>query len=77
MGDFNIDLNDLQNLISTSLVENLQHFGFSQKIVSPTRHAKNSVPSFLDNFYANSKLIAESGNVTLNITHGSRMKFWN
>ena len=68
MGDLNIDLNDEQNPNSTSLIENLLHFGLSQKIVDPTRHAKNNPSTLIDHIYTNSDSIREAGNITLNIS---------
>ena len=63
IGDFNIDLADLENVNASSLVENLQ-----QKIKNPTRHAKNKNSSLIHHIYTNSEHAHESGCITLNIS---------
>ena len=68
LGNFNIDLTDPQSQNALYLVENLQHYGLLQTIEDPTRHGKNSHPSLIDHVYTNSKIILESGNITLNIS---------
>ena len=68
MGDINVNLSDLQNLNAITLVENLQHYGFAQKITDSTRHAKNNRSSLIDHIYTNSDKIQEAGNITLNIS---------
>ena len=68
LGDFNVDLDDIHNPNAVTLVENFLQLGLSQKIVNPTRHAKNRKPSLIDHIYTDSKCIQDAGNVTLNIS---------
>ena len=68
MGNFIIDITDSQNENSKSLLENLQQFGFSQKINTPTRFGKNNRPSLIDHVYTNSEHISDASTVSLNIS---------
>ena len=68
MGDFNIDLSNLQDPNAISVVENLQNHGYLQKIVETTRHAKNNRPTLIDHIYTISEHVLEASNVSLNIS---------
>ena len=68
LGDFNVDINNPQNLNGISLIENFRHLGLSKKIEENSRHSRNSRSSLIDHIYTNSKFIQEAGNVTLNIS---------
>ena len=68
LGDFNIDLSTPQNAHAITLIENFQSISFAQKVTDPTRHARNNRPTLLDHIYTNSQCIADSGNITLNIS---------
>ena len=68
MGDFNVDVGDIQDPDALSLLENLLHLGLTQRICNPTRHSKNNRSTTLDHIYTDSKLIKHVGNITLNIS---------
>ena len=68
MGDFNIDISDMENPNAVQLTENLLHLGLFQMITSPTRHSKNNFSTMIDHIYTDSKCIKEAGNVTLNVS---------